>query len=172
MRALPRKVHVTQLLKKQQVGNLLLHLESPISTLFRSASAFNKSRTSPRNILNHLSLSLAILRNNISNMPTISAILTGLAGVLAVLGLAVYLFGIPPEMKRKMEKAALKTMGENKASYMMKGKSCHSVREFCMTLLTYIRPNLQDSSLRPKRCKRSQEHTGQHRWWSHAESHW
>ncbi|KAE9974415.1 hypothetical protein EG328_001421 [Venturia inaequalis] len=53
-------------------------------------------------------------------MPTTSAILTGLAGVLAVLGLAVYLFGIPPEMKRKMEKAALKTMGENKASYAMK----------------------------------------------------
>lgn len=54
-------------------------------------------------------------------MPTTSTILTSLAGVLAVLGLAVYLFGIPPEMKRKMEKAALKTMGENKASYVMKG---------------------------------------------------
>lgn len=53
-------------------------------------------------------------------MPTTTAIVTGLAGVLAVLALAVYLFGIPPEMKRKMEKAALKTMGENKASYMMK----------------------------------------------------
>ncbi|TLD24520.1 hypothetical protein E2P81_ATG11856 [Venturia nashicola] len=57
-------------------------------------------------------------------MPTTSAMLTGLAGVLAILGLAVYLFGIPPEMKRKMERAALKTMGENKASYMMKGESC------------------------------------------------
>ncbi|QDS67773.1 hypothetical protein FKW77_006432 [Venturia effusa] len=53
-------------------------------------------------------------------MPSTSAILTSLAGIFAVLGLAVYLFGIPPEMKRKMEKAALKTMGENKASYMMK----------------------------------------------------
>lgn len=56
-------------------------------------------------------------------MPATTTILTGLAGVLAVLGLAVYLFGIPPELKRNMEKAALKTMGENKASYMMKGKS-------------------------------------------------
>lgn len=56
-------------------------------------------------------------------MPTTTAILTGLAAVLTVLGLAVYLFGIPPELKRKMERAALKTMGENKASYMMKGKS-------------------------------------------------
>lgn len=69
-------------------------------------------------------------------MPTTSAILTGLAGVLAVLGLAVYLFGIPPEMKRKMEKAALKTMGENKASYMMKGKSYRSLLKFCVTFLT------------------------------------
>ncbi|KJY01050.1 hypothetical protein TI39_contig305g00019 [Zymoseptoria brevis] len=32
----------------------------------------------------------------------------------------VYVFGIPPEMKRKLEKQALQTMGENKASYMMK----------------------------------------------------
>jgi len=45
---------------------------------------------------------------------------TALAGVLAVAGLAVYFFGIPPEWKRAMEKSALKTMGENKASYMLK----------------------------------------------------
>jgi hypothetical protein len=54
-------------------------------------------------------------------MPTTTTILTGLAGVVAILALAVYLFGIPPEVKRKMEKAALKSMGENKASYLMKG---------------------------------------------------
>jgi len=29
-------------------------------------------------------------------------------------------FGIPPQMKRQMEEKALETMGENKASYMMK----------------------------------------------------
>lgn len=29
-------------------------------------------------------------------------------------------FGIPPELKRKMEEKALETMGENKASYLMK----------------------------------------------------
>jgi hypothetical protein len=54
-------------------------------------------------------------------MPTTTAILTGFAGVLALLSLAVYFFGIPPELKKKMEKAALKTMGENKASYILKG---------------------------------------------------
>ncbi|TID16429.1 hypothetical protein E6O75_ATG11547 [Venturia nashicola] len=37
-------------------------------------------------------------------MPTTSAMLTGLAGVLAILGLAVYLFGIPPEMKHQISK--------------------------------------------------------------------
>jgi hypothetical protein len=44
------------------------------------------------------------------------------AGVIGVVALAVYLFGIPPEMKRKLERQALKTMGENKASYMVKGR--------------------------------------------------
>jgi len=53
-------------------------------------------------------------------MPTATTILTGFAGVLALLSLAVYFFGIPPELKKKMEKTALKTMGENKASYIMK----------------------------------------------------
>jgi len=53
-------------------------------------------------------------------MPSPSAILTGFAGVIGLLALAIYLFGIPPEVKRKMEKQALKTMGENKASYMLK----------------------------------------------------
>jgi hypothetical protein len=56
-------------------------------------------------------------------MPTATTVFTAFAGLLAVLSLAVYFFGIPPELKRKMEKAALKTMGENKASYLMKGSS-------------------------------------------------
>ena len=43
------------------------------------------------------------------------------AGIVAVFALAIYLFGIPPEYKRKLEKQALKTMGENKMSYMAKG---------------------------------------------------
>jgi len=64
---------------------------------------------------------LLLLLTKPHNMPTTTTIVTSLAGVLAVLALAVYFFGIPPELKRKMEKAALKTMGENKASYMLKG---------------------------------------------------
>ncbi|KAF2118180.1 hypothetical protein BDV96DRAFT_684850 [Lophiotrema nucula] len=45
---------------------------------------------------------------------------TVLAGVIGVIALAIYFFGIPPELKRKMEKQALQTMGENKMSYMVK----------------------------------------------------
>ena len=41
-------------------------------------------------------------------------LLTVLAGVIGVISLAIYLFGIPPELKRKLERQALKTMGENK----------------------------------------------------------
>jgi hypothetical protein len=43
------------------------------------------------------------------------------AGFIAVFALAIYLFGVPPETKRKMERTALNTMGENKVSYMAKG---------------------------------------------------
>jgi hypothetical protein len=50
-------------------------------------------------------------------------IFTALAGVIAIFSLAVYLFGIPPELKRKLERKALQTMGENKMSYALKGMS-------------------------------------------------
>ena len=52
---------------------------------------------------------------------TTTTVLTTLVGILAIISLAVYIFGIPPELKRSMEKKALKAMGENKASYIMKG---------------------------------------------------
>ncbi len=52
---------------------------------------------------------------------TAATFFTALAGVIAVVSLAVFVFGIPPELKRKMERAALKTMGENKLSYLAKG---------------------------------------------------
>ncbi|KAF1975260.1 hypothetical protein BU23DRAFT_80917 [Bimuria novae-zelandiae CBS 107.79] len=45
---------------------------------------------------------------------------TILAGVVGVFAVAIYLFGIPPELKRKLERSALKTMGENKLSYIAK----------------------------------------------------
>lgn len=47
--------------------------------------------------------------------------LSVLVGFIGVVALAVYLFGIPPELKRKLERQALQTMGENKLSYMAKG---------------------------------------------------
>jgi hypothetical protein len=46
---------------------------------------------------------------------------TVVAGIIAVISLAIYLFGIPPELKRKLERQALQTMGENKMSYVVKG---------------------------------------------------
>ncbi|KAJ4313125.1 hypothetical protein N0V94_007104 [Neodidymelliopsis sp. IMI 364377] len=51
---------------------------------------------------------------------TAATFFTGLAGVIAIISLAIYLFGIPPELKRKLERSALKTMGENKLSYVAK----------------------------------------------------
>jgi hypothetical protein len=56
-------------------------------------------------------------------MPSTTAyILTAIVGAIALVGLYVYFFGIPPELKREMEKKALETMGENKASYVLKGE--------------------------------------------------
>ncbi|KAF2202870.1 hypothetical protein GQ43DRAFT_368136 [Delitschia confertaspora ATCC 74209] len=40
------------------------------------------------------------------------------ATVLIVAG--IYFFGIPPELKRNLERKALQTMGENKMSYLAK----------------------------------------------------
>ena len=54
---------------------------------------------------------------------TIANVFTVLVGILALVAIGIYFFGIPPEMKRKMEDKALKTMGENKASYMVKGET-------------------------------------------------
>ncbi|TKA23023.1 hypothetical protein B0A50_07241 [Salinomyces thailandicus] len=51
---------------------------------------------------------------------TSTYLLTTLVFLIFGIGGYVYLFGIPPGMKREMEEQALKTMGENKASYMMK----------------------------------------------------
>jgi hypothetical protein len=49
--------------------------------------------------------------------------LAALVGILALVAIGIYFFGVPPEIKRKMEDKALKTMGENKASYVVKGKT-------------------------------------------------
>ncbi|KAI4753147.1 hypothetical protein E4T52_14710 [Aureobasidium sp. EXF-3400] len=49
-----------------------------------------------------------------------STYLSVLAAVVALMVGAVYLFGVPPQWKRAMEEKALETMGENKASYLVK----------------------------------------------------
>ncbi|KAH0282472.1 hypothetical protein M436DRAFT_55013 [Aureobasidium namibiae CBS 147.97] len=49
-----------------------------------------------------------------------STYLSVLAAVVALIVGAVYLFGVPPQWKRAMEEKALETMGENKASYLVK----------------------------------------------------
>ena len=53
-----------------------------------------------------------------------SVILAIVAGIIGVAATAIYVFGIPPAMKRQLEEKALETMGENKASYIMKGSPC------------------------------------------------
>ncbi|KAF7340091.1 hypothetical protein MVEN_01927200 [Mycena venus] len=53
---------------------------------------------------------------------TTTTVLAVVAGVVALLAAYVYFFGIPPALKREMEERALKTMGENKASYLVKGQ--------------------------------------------------
>ncbi|KAK4550040.1 hypothetical protein LTR36_003007 [Oleoguttula mirabilis] len=47
-------------------------------------------------------------------------ILSFIIALVALTGGYIYVFGIPPQLKRQMEEKALETMGENKASYMMK----------------------------------------------------
>jgi hypothetical protein len=80
---------------------------------------------------------------------TAAQIFTALAGVIAIFSLAVYLFGIPPELKRKLERKALQTMGENKMSYALKGISPQPSRS-CLSLLTPSRPNQQGPRIRPR----------------------
>lgn len=52
---------------------------------------------------------------------TAMMIFTVLAGITACAGLYLYFIGIDPETKRALERKALRTMGENKLSYMAKG---------------------------------------------------
>ncbi|KAK5120415.1 hypothetical protein LTR85_006354 [Meristemomyces frigidus] len=47
-------------------------------------------------------------------------LLSFIVALVALTGGYIYVFGIPPQLKRQMEEKALETMGENKASYMMK----------------------------------------------------
>lgn len=67
------------------------------------------------------SLATLLLQLNSAKMPTATTVFSVFAGIVAVLSVYVYFFGIPPAVKRELEEKALKTMGENKASYLVKG---------------------------------------------------
>lgn len=54
-------------------------------------------------------------------MISAAAFFTIVAGLIGTMVAVIFLVGIPREAKRKMEEKALETMGENKASYMLKG---------------------------------------------------
>jgi hypothetical protein len=100
-------------------------------------------------------------------------IFTVLAGLIALAAGYFYFFGISPEMKRKMEKQALQTMGENKMSYMAKGESYHicNAQSLPGQTLTSSRPNQQAPHLRPRRRQESQAGHQQPRGWRYAEPH-
>lgn len=102
-------------------------------------------------------------------MPSATTLVTVLAGLVAVLAAAIYLFGIPPALKRAMEEKALDTLGENKASYLMKGDAGFV---YCLyTQLTPLRrPNQQDSRIRPERREPTKKKRRKCRWWPFAES--
>ncbi|KAK7540607.1 uncharacterized protein J3D65DRAFT_615854 [Phyllosticta citribraziliensis] len=53
-------------------------------------------------------------------MPTTTTVVSIIAGIVAALSAYIYFFGIPPAIRRELEQKALKTMGENKASYLVK----------------------------------------------------
>ena len=66
-------------------------------------------------------------------MPSAATFFTVVAGIIAVIAASVYLFGIPPAWKRAAEEKALDTMGENKASYVLKGESSLATLCLCVT---------------------------------------
>ncbi|KAF2146671.1 uncharacterized protein K452DRAFT_282848 [Aplosporella prunicola CBS 121167] len=53
-------------------------------------------------------------------MASTATVVSVFAGLVALLAAYAYFFGISPAVKRQMEEKALKTMGENKASYLVK----------------------------------------------------
>ena len=89
-----------------------------------------------------------------------ASFLTILAGVVTLIAVGIYFFGIPPELKRKMERAALQTMGENKASYLVKG-ILDNLESFFYSpqLMTddFLRSNLQDAGFGSGECEGCEE---------------
>jgi hypothetical protein len=102
-------------------------------------------------------------------------IFTILAGLLALAGAYLYFFGVSPETKRKMENQALKTMGENKMSYMAKGESARHPAQLSASNehpLTHSRLDQQHPRLRPAERQRPEEGHLEPHGRRHAEPHW
>jgi hypothetical protein len=78
-------------------------------------------------------------------------IFTVFASILALAGAYLYFFGIDPETKRQLERQALKTMGENKMSYMAKGTSSH----LTISLFSYTNTSQTSSTRSPPQTKRT-----------------
>ncbi|KAI5366179.1 hypothetical protein Slin15195_G077020 [Septoria linicola] len=55
-------------------------------------------------------------------MPSPTIIAATILVLVAVFAGYIYVVGLPPELKRDLERKALRTMGENKASYMFKSQ--------------------------------------------------
>lgn len=71
-------------------------------------------------------------------MTSFTVIVATVIVLLAIFAGYIYIVGIPPEVKRDLERKALKTMGENKASYMMKdqiNKVPDSDQQVCINLI-------------------------------------
>jgi hypothetical protein len=79
-----------------------------------------------------------------TNNMAASTYLSVLAAVVALMVGAVYLFGVPPQWKRAMEEKALETMGENKASYLVKGM--HNLVSRCFIHSANTAFSFQDKS--------------------------
>lgn len=93
-------------------------------------------------------------------MPSATAIFTVLAGLVAVLVGAIYVFGIPPGMKRAMEDKALDTMGENKASYTLKREyslQCPSLDYFDIGSQSKSERSQRRTKRTSRTCKRASE---------------
>ena len=89
--------------------------------IFAQLNSFKSDTSFSPKILNLPSINQSINQQTVSMPSTTTIVLTVLAGLVAATAAYIYLFGIPPELKRDLEKKALRTMGENKASYILKG---------------------------------------------------
>ena len=96
--------------------------------------------------------------------------LTILASLVAAISVGIYFFGIPPEIKRKLERQALKTMGENKMSYVAKSTFIPLITT--TYLLTPPQVKLTSSQLPTKKTSSSSRRASAISWAALSTTHW